>query len=433
MLPIDLSRKFTLKNWNTMHTLSVSALNEQIKHLLEESFSRVFVEGELSRITFHNSGHIYFTLKDRDSAISAVMFRGNASKLKFRLEEGMKVVIDGAITLYKPRGSYQINCFSIEPYGQGALALAYEQLKQKLSSQGYFNPEIKKELPKFPSCIALVTSATGAALQDMLRVANARYRLLTIDVYDVLVQGESAASSIAHAIGSADANGYDIIIVGRGGGSIEDLWAFNEEIVADAIFHAKTPIVSAVGHEIDWLISDFVADLRAPTPSAAMEMILPDTNELYMSIDSYSQQLTQMLRQKIQTEKQALQHLKNSYEQHSVERKLQQKRDEIQQLREAFGQSIDFKLATVQKELQNTKERFPHAMDSLLNLVQNQLLGLKKMLESNHPKLKTKKGFAQISRNGVVLDIASLEKGDVFEAQSEQIVVEAQVIDKRKI
>ena len=416
-----------------MHTLSVSALNEQIKHLLEESFSRVFVEGELSRITFHNSGHIYFTLKDKDSAISAVMFRGNASKLKFRLEEGMKVVIDGAITLYKPRGSYQINCFSIEPSGQGALALAYEQLKQKLSAQGYFAPERKKTLPKFPKKIALITSATGAALQDMLRVANARYRLLEIDLYDVLVQGESAAASIANAIKTADEKAYDVIVIGRGGGSMEDLWAFNEEIVADAVFGAKTPIVSAVGHEIDWLISDFVADLRAPTPSAAMEMILPDTNELYMSLDSYAQQFTQLLRQKIQTKKQALEHLKLSYQQHSVEKKLQQKRDEIKQLREAFTQSIDFKISSKQKELQNTKERFPHAIDSVVNLAQNQLLSLRKMLESNHPKLKTKKGFAQISREGVVVDIDTLEKDDIFEAQSDTVVIKAQVLDKRKI
>ncbi len=416
-----------------MHTLSVSALNEQIKHLLEESFSRVFVEGELSRITFHNSGHIYFTLKDKDSAISAVMFRGNATKLKFRLEEGMKVVIDGAITLYKPRGSYQINCFSIEPSGQGALALAYEQLKQKLSAQGYFAPERKKTLPKYPKKIALITSATGAALQDMLRVANARYRLLEIDVYDVLVQGESAAAFIANAIKTADEKAYDVIVIGRGGGSMEDLWAFNEEIVADAVFHAKRPIVSAVGHEIDWLISDFVADLRAPTPSAAMEMILPDTNELYMSLDSYAQQFTQLLRQKIQTKKQALEHLKLSYQQHSVEKKLQQKRDEIKQLREAFTQSIDFKINSKQKELQNTKERFPHAIDSVVNLAQNQLLSLRKMLESNHPKLKTKKGFAQISRSGVVVDIDTLEKDDIFEAQSDTVVIKAQVLDKRKI
>lgn len=225
-----------------MHILTVSSLNEQIKTLLEESFSRVLVEGELSRITFHSSGHIYFTLKDEGSSIKAVIFKANAVKLKFRLEEGLKVVLDGAITLYKPRGEYQMNCFSIEPSGYGALALAYEQLKNRLASKGYFEPSRKRAIPKFPKNIALITSATGAALQDMLRVAEHRYRAITIDVYDVLVQGESASGAISQAIRKADENGYDVIVIGRGGGSIEDLWAFNEEIVADAVFFANTPI-----------------------------------------------------------------------------------------------------------------------------------------------------------------------------------------------
>ena len=416
-----------------MHTLSVSALNEQIKHLLEESFSRVFIEGELSRITFHNSGHIYFTLKDKDSAISCVMFRGNASKLKFRLEEGQKVIIDGALTLYKPRGSYQINCFSIEPFGQGALALAYEQLKQKLSQQGYFSPERKKLLPKFPKKIALITSATGAALQDMLRVANARYRLLEIDIYDVLVQGDGAAFRVAEAIKKADMAGYDVIVVGRGGGSLEDLWAFNEESVADAIFYAKTPIVSAIGHEIDWLISDFVADLRAPTPSAAMEMILPDTNELHMTLDGISEQFEQLFNQKLHIKKQELEHLRSSFLQHSVERKIAQKQEEIQQLQKSLQQSIDFKIGSFEKMIQNIEERFPQAIDSKLSLAQNQLLQLQKMLESNHPKLKTKKGFAQISQDTKVIDIDDLSVGDIFEAQSDRVVIEAKVLNKRNI
>ena len=416
-----------------MHTLSVSALNEQIKHLLEESFSRIFVEGELSRITFHNSGHIYFTLKDRDSAISCVMFRGNASKLKFRLEEGMKVLVDGAITLYKPRGSYQINCFSVEPSGQGALALAYEQLKEKLSAQGYFNPEKKKQLPKFPSRIALVTSETGAALQDMLRVANARYRALEIDIYDVLVQGESAAFSIANAVKIADTKGYDIIVVGRGGGSIEDLWAFNEESVADAIFHAKTPVVSAVGHEIDWVISDFVADLRAPTPSAAMEMILPDTNELYLSLDSLSVQLTQTLQHKIHNLNQELVHLKNLYAQHSVEKQIEQKREEIIKLKEGFSNTIAFRMQNYEQDLLHLQQRFPHAIEACINIAQHQLLNLQKMLESNNPKYKNKKGFAQIVKDSKVIDLSSLEPDDIFQAQSDEFIVSAKVLKKEQI
>ncbi|WP_457747297.1 exodeoxyribonuclease VII large subunit [Sulfurimonas sp.] len=416
-----------------MHTLSVSALNDQIKYLLEESFSRVLVEGELSRITFHNSGHIYFTLKDRDSAVSCVMFRGNASKLKFRLEEGMKVLVDGALTLYKPRGSYQINCFRIEPSGQGALALAYEQLKEKLASQGYFNPDTKKQIPKFPSRIALITSATGAALQDMLRVANARYRLLEIDIYDVLVQGESAATSIVHAIKTADAKEYDLIVIARGGGSIEDLWAFNEERVADALFNAQTPTVSAVGHEIDWLISDFVADLRAPTPSAAMEMILPDTNELYMTLDSLNEQLKNYFAQNIERKVQKLQHLQQSYSQHSVERKLQLKKEEIASLKNSFSSTMEFFLQRIDAEVTNLESQLPQAIAAKVNVAQNQLLHLQKMLESNHPKFKSKKGFAQISKNSRVVDIASLDIGDVFEAQSDSVVIRAKVQDKRKI
>lgn len=416
-----------------MHTLSVSALNEQIKILLETSFNRVLVEGELSRITFHNSGHIYFTLKDSSSTLKAVMFRGNASKLKFQLKEGLKVILDGAITLYKPRGEYQINCFSIQPSGQGALALAYEQLKEKLSTQGYFNPEIKKQLPPFPKKIAIITSATSAALQDMLRVANGRYRAIEINIYDVLVQGDSAAASIANAIVVSDTREYDIIVIGRGGGSVEDLWAFNEEIVADAVFRAKTPIVSAVGHEIDWVISDFIADLRAPTPSAAMQMILPDSNELYQYLDSIASQYSQTVSQKIYSSQQELSHMFNSYSQHSIEKKLIQKKEEVKRLEDVLSQTINFKLQNFTKELEHTKVRFPYAIDSIINNAKNRVANLKNTLESNNPKLKSKKGFAQISRNGVVVDISTLDVDDTFEAQSDEISITSKVINKTKI
>ncbi|HIC13321.1 MAG TPA: exodeoxyribonuclease VII large subunit [Sulfurimonas sp.] len=416
-----------------MFTLSVSGLNEQIKGLLETSFTQVLVEGELSRITFHNSGHIYFTLKDSSSVISCVMFRGNASKLKFRLEEGMKVVINAALTLYKPRGSYQLNCFSVEPSGQGALALAYEQLKQKLSTQGYFNTEIKKPLPKFPSRIALITSATGAALQDMLRVANSRYKNIEIDIYDVLVQGDSAAYAISNAVIVADTKEYDILVVGRGGGSIEDLWAFNEEIVADAIFHASTPVISAVGHEIDWVISDFVSDVRAATPSAAMEICLPDTNELYQYIDSLSSQLEQTLKQKIYTKSQELQHLKSSFAQHSVDKKLAQREEEIKQLKENFSQSINFNLQGYERELLRLNQQLPQAINNQLHIAQTQVLNLQKLLESNNPKFKTKTGFAQLSQNAKVIDISSLMLGEEFDVQSDKVLISAKVINKVKI
>lgn len=416
-----------------MYTLSVSALNEQIKTLLEESFERVLVEGELSRITFHNSGHIYFSLKDASSSLRAVMFRGNASKLKFQLKEGMKVILDGAISLYKPRGEYQINCFSIEPSGQGALALAYEQLKEKLSTQGYFNQERKKQLPKFPSRVALITSATGAALQDMLRIANSRYRILEIDIYDVLTQGPNAALEITAAVAYADGQNYDLIVVGRGGGSVEDLWSFNEEIVADAIFNAVTPIISAVGHEIDWPISDFVADVRAATPSAAMQIALPDTNELYQSLDAIESALSEQMRQKIYNKREELKHLKSTFSQHSIERRLLQKSQEIEGLKRSFTQSVAYRLQSSQKELENIASRFPYTIESKLRDAKLSLNSLQRMFEANNPKNRSKIGFAQISQEGRVVDIASLKVDEYFEAQSSRDIIYAQVIKKTKI
>jgi exodeoxyribonuclease VII large subunit len=394
-----------------LNVLDVSSLNEQIKSILESTFSHVMVEGELSRITFHNSGHIYFTLKDSSSAISCVMFRGNASKLKFELKEGMKIIINGAITLYKPRGSYQINCFGIEPSGKGALALAYEQLKQKLFDKGYFLENRKKQLTKFPKKIALITSATGAAVQDMLKVANTRYRALEIDIYDVLVQGENAASSIARAIKIANLQDYDFMVIGRGGGSIEDLWAFNEEIVAEAIYDSAIPIVSAVGHEIDNVISDYVADLRAPTPSAAMEMVLPDSNELLLSLDSISNQFSQIINQKILTKKQTLQYLLDSYKQHSMEKKLTLKLQEIKYLKDSFTQVIDSKFI----------------------IAQNQVSNLQKMLESNHPKHRNKKGFAQLSQNSKIIDISKLKIDDMFDVMNDKMKISAKVLSKNNL
>ncbi len=416
-----------------MQPLSVTTLTNQIKSLLETSFSRVLVEGELSRITYHNSGHIYFTLKDAGATIRAVMFRGNASRLRFRLEEGMKVIIDAAITLYTPRGEYQLNCFSIEPSGQGALAFAFEQLKNKLMQMGYFAPEHKKNLPKFPKRVALITSATGAALQDMLRVAASRYPLVEFDIYDVLVQGENAAPSIANAISLADTKGYDVIVVGRGGGSMEDLWAFNEEIVATAIYNARTPVISAVGHEIDTVISDFVADVRAATPSNAIEMLLPDKNELLIYLDTLQSSFDQRISQIFQTKTQLLQHHYTSFEQHSMDKRITQQLELVGQLKERFAHSLEIKMQSYENRLQSIKREYPLAISAVLRNKENMLSGIQNALHSANPKLKSKKGFAQIVRNGKITDLDSLDIGQEFEAQSSDTILTAKVTDKRKI
>lgn len=409
--------------------LSVGELTEQIKNLLETTFLHVSVEGELSRITYHNSGHIYFTLKDADASMSAVMFRGNASSLKFRLEEGLKVVINGAITLYKPSGKYQVRAMTIDPAGHGALALAYEQLKRDLEAAGYFEQTHKKMVPKYPQKIALITSATGAALQDMLRVATHRWPLLHVSLYDVLVQGESAASSIAAAIKAADTKGYDAMVIGRGGGSIEDLWAFNERVVADAVFYAQTPVVSAVGHEIDWVISDFVADLRAPTPSAAMQMILPDHNELLQGIDIMQNRLSQQLQNVLGKKREQVSYLQQSFQRHSIEQRLLQHRQSIVQMHEQFHRQIVLKLQQCERELHPLHVSMNHALSQTLSLAHKRISQLKSAYESANPKLRSKRGFAQVSLQGRVTALETLRVNDDVALMDDSVTVTAKVIE----
>ena len=410
-------------------SLSVSGLNEQIKTLLETTFEFVSVEGELSRVTKHGSGHIYFTLKDNDSAIKCVMFKGNAARLKFSLQEGSHIVLHGALSLYKPRGEYQINVFSAEPYGEGALAVAYEQLKQKLQVQGYFDPTCTKSFPKFPQKIVLVTSATGAALQDMQRVATHRWPLVSLIVIDVLVQGSMASSQIASALRYADTLHADAVVVGRGGGSIEDLWAFNEEIVADALYGMKTPTVSAVGHEIDWVISDYVADLRAPTPSAAMQMILPDHHELLQNIDEMESRAYGMILQRLERKHEQLLSLQESFSHHGVEHRLHRQHEVIVELRERLHRQMDQGLNQNLRELLPLKERLTHTIEAIVAQKQFMITQLTQGLDANHPHHKNKSGFAQITREGKVVDLDALRVGDTFEAMNDKWSVQAQVVE----
>lgn len=256
-------------------TLTVSQLNRYIKGIIEQDnlLFRVTVKGEISNFKAHYSGHMYFALKDETAVIKCVMFRSAASTLKFLPESGQKVIASGRVGVYERDGQYQLYIDSMQPDGIGALYAAYEQLKGKLSEEGLFDEDRKKPIPKFPSKIGVVTSPTGAAVRDILNILKRRYRLSDIYIYPVLVQGDEAPGDIAKAIDYFDRSGWaDVLIVGRGGGSIEDLWAFNTEIVARAAANCKIPIISAVGHETDFTIIDFVADLRAPTPSAAAEL-----------------------------------------------------------------------------------------------------------------------------------------------------------------
>jgi exodeoxyribonuclease VII large subunit len=269
------------------NVLTISELTRQIKGSLETNFPRVWIEGEVSNFKQHTSGHLYFTLKDEGAQISAVLWRSRVSALTVFPEDGMKIIARGSITVYPPRGNYQIDVDQIQPCGIGELQLAFEKLKKKLAAEGLFDTDHKKLIPEFPESIGIVTSETGAALQDIRSVLSRRNPAVDVFLIPVRVQGVGAAEEIVDAIRKFNyIKNVDVIIVGRGGGSLEDLWAFNEEIVARAIYDSEIPIISAVGHEIDFSITDFAADLRAPTPSAAAEMVVRDRTDLLEDINN---------------------------------------------------------------------------------------------------------------------------------------------------
>jgi exodeoxyribonuclease VII large subunit len=261
--------------------LTVSELTREIKEILEDRFPDVWVEGEISNVRIPPSGHIYFTLKDDSSQIRAVLFKMQARALRFVAEDGLHVICRGRVSLYEKRGDYQLILGSMEPKGIGVLQLAFLQLKEKLEKEGFFEPARKKAIPMVPQKIGIVTSPTGAVIRDMLHILKRRFENLHILLYPVRVQGEGASAEIVEALKYFNQwTDVDVIIVGRGGGSLEDLWAFNEEAVARAIYHSKIPVISAVGHETDYTVSDFVADLRAPTPSVAAELVVRDKKEI---------------------------------------------------------------------------------------------------------------------------------------------------------
>jgi exodeoxyribonuclease VII large subunit len=266
---------------NPTQILTVSELTKEIRRTLEESFQLVSVVGEISNFKCHISGHWYFSLKDADAVINCTMWKGFNQYVFFTPQDGMKIIVNGKLTVYPPRGSYQLDIRSMKPAGLGELQEAFEKLKKKLEAEGLFDEKHKKPIPVFPERIGIVTALDGAAFRDLVSVAKRRFPLVEIIIAPARVQGIGAAESIVNSIKLLNKSGdIDVIIVGRGGGSIEDLWAFNEEIVARAIFNSKVPIISGVGHEVDFTISDYVSDLRAPTPSVAMELATPDVTEI---------------------------------------------------------------------------------------------------------------------------------------------------------
>ena len=326
---------------------TVTELNSYVKRILDndENLKNVFVTGEISNFKNHYSGHMYMTIKDEGGAIKAVMFSSYASRLKFVPENGMKVIIFGSVSLYNKDGSYQLYITDMQPDGLGALNLAFEQLKEKLGNEGLFNTEFKKPIPSFPNKIGVMTAPDGAAVRDIFSVLKRRYPVAEIVFCPVAVQGESAAPEIAKAIRLFNSkNAADVLIVGRGGGSLEDLWAFNEEIVARAIFESEIPVISAVGHETDFTIADFVADLRAPTPSAAAELAVPDIFELKSDLLSLKQHLSVLMRNMLLSEKEKVENLEKRIAILSPTNKILNSRQEISNLYDKVVNLISMKM-----------------------------------------------------------------------------------------
>ena len=312
-----------------MNVYTVSQVNGYLKELIDRdrSLAAIFIQGEISNYKAYPSGHHYFSLKDEGGAIRCVMFRREAESLRFRPQNGMKVIAFGRVAVFPRDGQYQLYCSKLTPDGVGDLHLAFEQLKEKLHRAGLFAPEHKKPIPAYPEKILLVTSPAGAAVRDMLRILGARWPLAQVAVLPVRVQGEEAAGEIAGAIRWANANRTDdLIITGRGGGSMEDLWAFNEEIVARAIYDSEIPVISAVGHEPDVTIADFVADLRAATPSNAAELAVPDQNDLYARLDHLAIRMKQAMERDLSDRRAHLKRLAASRALTSPENYLQDRR-----------------------------------------------------------------------------------------------------------
>ena len=306
----------SLRERDNVVTFTVSELNGYIKSVFENNrtLSSVTVKGEISNFTAHRSGHLYFSLKDAEGQIRAVMFRSSASRLKFMPESGMRVIVHGAVTVYPRDGSYQIYVSSMQPDGIGALYLAYEQLKEKLFAEGLFDATHKLPIPKIPEKIGVITSPTGAAVRDIINVTGRRFPLADLYIYPSLVQGDGAEDNLIRAIDYFDKSRLvDVVIIGRGGGSIEDLWAFNSERLARRIFEATVPVISAVGHETDFTICDFVSDLRAPTPSAAAELAVPDIREINLRIDDLADRCVLSLERSLERAKERLIRASKSY------------------------------------------------------------------------------------------------------------------------
>jgi len=430
---------------------SVSRLNREVRVLLEQGFARVWLEGELSNIARPSSGHVYFTLKDARAQIRAAMFRNRSQSLRFTPEEGMQALVRARVSLYEPRGDYQLIVEHMEEAGDGALRRAFEELKQKLAAEGLFAPETKQALPALPQRIGVITSPSGAAIRDILSVLQRRFPAIPVLVYPVPVQGKEAAAMIADTLRLAsDRADCDVLILTRGGGSLEDLWSFNEEVVARAIHACRIPLVSAVGHEIDFTIADFVADQRAPTPSAAAELVSPDQQEWLAQITTLAGRLENRLRQRLQLGGQQAGWLEKRLQQLHPGQYLRQQSQRLDQLEQRSRFIVNRYISNLQSELnevsgqlkrlspvhgiarqrlrqENLGQRLGSAMQRLLSGKQRRLGLSSRALDTISPLATLERGYAIVSRlpeRQILHQASKVKPGDRVEARlSEGVLV----------
>lgn len=396
---------------NTPVILSVTQLNSYVKSIIEQdiNLNNVFVIGEISNFVDHyRSGHLYMSIKDNQSVISAVMFSGNASKLKFKPENGMSVIIRGRVSLYERDGKYQLYIDDMQPDGVGTLALAFEQMKDKLSKAGLFDVEHKKKLSQFPSKIGVISSPTGAAVQDILNVLERRYPIAEVVFAGVQVQGENAALSVCHALKLMNQTDVDVIIIARGGGSAEDLWPFNDEKLAYEIYNSSIPVISGVGHETDFTICDFVADLRAPTPSAAAELATPDIKEQKYYISSLKFTIENSFKSLIDDLSYDLNKLTNS---------------QVLQKPEKIIENCELYLDSLNEQINNH-------FKNILTTYSSNFAILCSKLDSLSPLKVLSRGYSIVKKNDDILtDIHQIKIDDVVTIQFENGTAKAEIVE----
>lgn len=411
--------------------IKISDLNEYIKVMFEENtfLRKIYLKGEISNFKNHTRGHLYFTLKDETSRISAIMFYNNAINLNFKPEDGMNVLVSGRISCYPAQGTYQIYVETMEMDGLGNLYIEYEKLKKKLASEGLFDPAHKKKIPKYPKTIGIITAPTGAAIRDILSTIKRRYPICNTILFPALVQGASAAPSIVRQIKKANEYDLDVIICGRGGGSIEDLWAFNEEIVARAIYESKIPIISAVGHEVDFTIADFVSDLRAPTPTGAAEMAVPTTIDIINLLSEKKIRLNSYIKNEIIKRKNKIEQLENSFILKNPMSLYEVKEQKLDTLLEQLNNQIKIKLNDNKTKFENLKNSY--ILKNPLKIYEKQISNfnnLKNILNTNINIILDNKNHEQtllINTLKLVNPLNILEKGYSLVTKDNEIIKDA--------